>query len=286
MNFGIGVGLRAVGSWRLTAGTMPAMTFSPARSVKPRMGQADTGTSRTVVGLAPVLLFALLAGPGSAAWANDRPFQIARTAVMEDDEQVWSFESWVERRGKLLGLSIEPEYTFSGGTSLQLQLTRNLDRNLDRNPGRPGELTGHEVEVEFKHIFNHIGRDGWGLAVSGALGVERSAGDGTVRSFSLKLPLSINLGEGFATLHLNPGLAKASDARRVWTRAVAIEREVFKRTTAFAELAQEGDLRFGQVGARHWLRRDKLAIDLAWQLQRKPDGQTHSVVIGLGWYDL
>lgn len=258
------------------------MTFSPARSAKPRIGQPDTGTSRTVVGLAPMLCAALMVGTCAATWANDRPFQIARTAVMEDDEQVWSFESWVERRGKLLGFSVEPEYTFSGGTSIQVQITRSLDRNTDR----PGELTGHELEVEFKHIFNHIGRDGWGLAVSGALGAERSAGDGTVRTLSLKLPLSINLGEGFATLHLNPGLAKSSDARRVWTRAVAIEREVFKRTTAFAELAQEGDLRFGQVGARHWLRRDKLAIDLAWQLQRKPDGQAHSVVIGLGWYDL
>ena len=236
--------------------------------------------------LAPWLCVALLAGPMAGSWANDRPFQIARTAVMEDDEQVWSFESWVERRGKLLGLSVEPEYTFSGGTSLQLQLTRNLDRSAGGLGQQTGEQTGQEVEVEFKHIFNHIGRDGWGLAVSGALGAERSKGDGTVRTFSLKLPLSINLAEGLALLHLNPGLAKASDARRVWTRAVAIEGEVFKRTTAFAELAQEGGLRFGQIGARHWLRRDKLAIDLAWQLQRKPDGQAHSVVIGLGWYDL
>ena len=231
-----------------------------------------------------------LTGLAALAWANDRPFQMARTAVMEDDEQVWSFESWVERRGKLLSLSVEPEYTFSGGTSLQLQLTRNLDRSpggLGQQTGQQtGDQTGQEVEVEFKHIFNHIGRDGWGLAVSGALGAERSKGDGTVRTFSLKLPLSINLGEGMAMLHLNPGMAKASDARRVWTRAVAIEGEVFKRTTAFAELAQEGGLRFGQIGARHWLRRDKLAIDLAWQLQRKPDGQARSVVIGLGWYDL
>ena len=271
---------------------MFAMPFLPTHSAQPGITQPgltqpdptqpQLSPCRSAAGLAPWLCAALLAWPCAASWANDRPFQIARTAVMEDDEGVWSFESWIERRGKLLGLSVEPEYSFSGGTSIQLQLTRNLDRNSDR----PGELTGHEMEVEFKHIFNHIGRDGWGLAVSGALGAERSAGDGTVRTLNLKLPLSINLGEGFAMLHLNPGLAKASDSRRAWTRAVAIEREVFKRTTAFAELAHEGDLRFGQVGARHWLRRDKLAIDLAWQVQRKPDGQTHGVVIGLGWYDL
>ena len=265
---------------------MRLLSAHSAHPAEPRVSQPVPGASRNAARLAPGLCAALLVWTCAATWANDRPFQIARTAVMEDDEQVWSFESWVERRGKLLGLSVEPEYTFSGGNSVQVQFTRNLVRNPDRNPDRPGELTGHELEIEFKHIFNHMGRDGWGVAVSGALGAERSSGDGTVRTLSLKLPLSVNLGEGYATLHLNPGLAKASDTRRTWTRAVAIESEVFKRTTAFAELAQQGDLRFGQVGARHWLRRDKLAIDLAWQLQRKPDGQTHSVVIGLGWYDL
>ena len=267
-----------LGSGAATAATMHGMHFLPSHPVKPGATPFNPGLARPARGLC----VALLACACATTLANDRPFQIARTAVMEDDELVGSFESWVERRGKLLSLSVEPEYIFSGGTSLQLQLTRSLDRN----PDRPGELTGHELEVEFKHIFNHIGRDGWGLAVSGALGAERSTGDGTVRTLSLKLPLSINLGEGYATVHLNPGLAKSSGSRRVWTRAVAIEREVFKRSTAFAELAHEGDLRLAQVGARHWLRRDKLAIDLAWQLQRKPDGQTHSVVIGLGWYDL
>ena len=34
-------------------------------------------------------LCAALAAP--LAWGNDRPFQIARTAVLEDDENVWSF---------------------------------------------------------------------------------------------------------------------------------------------------------------------------------------------------
>ena len=234
---------------------------------------------RRLPGLRGVALVLALALPTGSALANDRPFQIARTAVMEDDEQVWSFESWAEQRGGLRGLTVEPEYTFSGGTSLQLQLSRYVDRNAVQ--------TGHEIELEFKHIFNHIGRDGWGLALSGALGWERSAGEASVRSFGLKLPLSITLGAGYATLHLSPGLSKSSDTQRAWTRAVAIEREVFKRTTAFAELAQEGTLRLTQIGARHWLRRDKLAFDIAWQQQQRlGEPRSAGLTLGLGWYDL
>ena len=223
-------------------------------------------------------LAALVILAGTTAQANDRPFQIARTAVMEDDEQVWSFESWAERRGSLRGLSIEPEYIFSGGSSVQFQLSRFLDRT--------GDQTGHEAEIELKHIFNHIARDGFGVAVSAALGAERTTEGGTVRTLGLKLPISITLGEGLPTLHLNPGLSKSSAARLAWTRAVAIDHEVYRRTTAFAELAREGSLRFAQLGVRHWLRKDRLAVDLAWQQQRSNEGRSPGLILGLGWYDL
>ncbi len=221
------------------------------------------------------VLLALLASP---ALANDRPFQIARSAVIEDDEQVWSFETWAERRGSVRGLSVEPEYTFSDGYSLQFQLSRYLDRR--------GEQTGHETELEFKKIFNHIGRDGYGLALSAALGVERSREAGASRSLGLKLPISVMLAEGGPTLHLNPGLSKASASPRAWTSAVAIEHGVIKRSTAFAEWAHEGRLRLAQIGARHWLRKDRLAIDIAWQQQRSAEGRSSGLIFGLGWYDL
>ena len=223
------------------------------------------------------LVTALLALAAGAAAANDRPYQYARTAVMEDDEQVWSVESWLERRGPVRGLSVEPEYTFDAGTSVQVQLSRYVDSG--------GEQTGRETEIEFKQVFNHIGRDGWGLGLSGAIGVERNAA-GAVRHASLKLPLSLDLGEGTATLHLNAGITKESTSPRAWTSGVAIEREVFKRTLLFAELAREGELRFAQIGARHWLRREKLAIDLAWQQQGTDGRRDRGFILGLGWYDL
>jgi len=218
----------------------------------------------------------VLAAP--VAWANDRPFQVARTAVLEDDEQVWSFESWVQRLGSVRGLAIEPEYTFEAGTSVQFELSRFIDRR--------GSETGHEAEVEFKQLFNNIARDGWGWGLSATLAAERTRDSGTIPSVGIKLPLSVALGDGGGFLHLNAGIGKARDARRTWTGAAGIERELFKRTVFFAELARDGGVTFAQVGARHWLRRDKLAIDFSLQQQRADGSRASGFIVGLGWYDL
>jgi hypothetical protein len=228
---------------------------------------------------APLWIGVLATWVAPAAQANDRPFQVARTAVLEDDEQVWSFESWVQRLGTARALSVEPEYTFEAGTSVQVELSRVVDR-------RERE-TGHEAEVEFKHLFNNVARDGWGWGISATLAAERTQEAGhTVPSLGIKLPVSIALGDGGGFLHLNAGITKARDTRRAWVGAAGIERELFRRTTGFAELAREGDVTFAQVGARHWLRREKLAIDLSLQQQRGDGLRARGFIIGLGWYDL
>ena len=228
----------------------------------------------------PVLCLVLL-GPFASvpAWSNDRPFQVARTAVLEDDEHVWSFESWGQRLGSVRGLSIEPEYTFNAGTSLQFELSRFIDRR--------GAETGHEAEVEFKQVFNNIARDGWGWGLSAKLGAERThESDGTVPSLGAKLPVSIALGEGGGFLHLNIGIDKVRDARRTWMAAAGIERELMKRTLFFAEIARDAGATFAQAGARHWLKRDKLAIDFSLQQRRADGSRSSGFIIGLGWYDL
>lgn len=224
-------------------------------------------------------LCAGLSALATAARANDRPFQIARTAVLEDDEQVWSIESWAQRLGSVRGLSIEPEYTFSAGTSVQFELSRLTDRQ--------GDGSGHEGEVEFKQVFNNVARDGYGWGVSARLTAERTrASERTVPSIGFKVPVSIALGDGGGFLHLNAGISKERDARRTWDAAAGIERELFRRTVVFAELAREGGATYSEIGARHWLRRDKLAIDMALQQQRSDGARSAGVIIGLGWYDL
>jgi len=224
-----------------------------------------------------IALVGVLAAP--VAWANDRPFQVARTAVLEDDEYVWSFESWAQRLGPVRGLSVEPEYTFAAGTSVQFELSRFTDR--------VGSETGHEAEVEFKQLFNNVARDGWGWGLSATLAAERTHdSDGTIPSVGIKLPVSIALGDGGGFLHVNAGISKARDARRAWMGGIGIERELFKRTLFFAELAREGEVTFMQLGARHWLRRDKLAIDFSLQQQRADGSRASGFIVGLGWYDL
>ena len=236
----------------------------------------DVPTAVLRAALICIALGGVFAAP--PAWANDRPFQVARTAVLEDDEHVWSFESWTQRLGSVRGWSIEPEYTFEAGTSVQFELSRFVDRR--------GAETGHEAEVEFKQLFNNVARDGWGWGVSATLAFERTREGGSVPSLGVKLPLTIALGDGGGFLHLNAGIGKASDSRATWTGAIAVERELFKRTTFFAELAREGEGTFAQIGARHWLKRDKLAIDFSLQQRRADGSRASGFIVGLGWYDL
>jgi len=220
-----------------------------------------------------------------AAQANDRPFESARTAVAEDDDQTWSFESWVRRVGSQRSFSVEPEYVFDPANSVQVELTRSLDRH--------GDDTGHEAEIEFKHLFNQIARDGWGLGVSAALGAERTrASDRTVKALTLRLPLSLDIGQlsggggGNTLVHLNAGLFKTQQTRHVWAPALAVEQRVAGRSVLFAELARQGADQLGQIGLRQWIRRDKLALDLAWQQRRDAEGRRSGWIAGIGWYDL
>jgi len=230
-------------------------------------------------------LFSLLLASAAGAWCNDRPFQAARTAVMEDDEYTWSIETWAQRFGRVRGLSFEPEYTFGGGFSIQGELTKLKDRD--------GHETGHEAEVEFKQVFNNIARDGWGVALSAAFGRERLGdedGEGAVRSVALKLPVSVALGASGALLHLNVGTEKSTGHKRQWGSAIAVEHEVYRRTWLIAEFSRSGEEKFAQVGVRHWLRKEKLAIDFTLQQQRRDDDgsgrRASGFILGVGFYDL
>jgi hypothetical protein len=234
--------------------------------------------------LLPCGTAALLLAVCLGCQANDRPFESARTAVSEDDDQVWSFETWTRKIGPLRSLTVEPDYSFDPANSLQIELTRTLDRN--------GQDSSHEAELEYKHVFNRLARDGWGWAASVAFGAERSPGR-TVKALTLRLPVSLDLGQlsgaeaiSGTLLHLNLGLHKDDASRRSASNALAIEHPLFQRSLLFAEWARQGSEQLGQLGVRHWMRRDKLALDIAWQ-QRRVDGVLSTGwVAGIGWYDL
>jgi hypothetical protein len=231
------------------------------------------------MGLPRCLVALLLACAAAPAFA-DRPFLATDSAAAEeDDDNVWSVESWFERRGNVRTLRIAPEYAFDPTTSVQLTASRSRDR--------AARETAHEIEFEVKHLFNHIARDGYGMGVVAALAWDKAGASGWRRSSaSLNLPFTWSFAERSASLHLNGGVGKAVGERRAWTRSVALEGQIARRTTLFAELARDGSEKLVHAGVRHWLQREKLAFDLSWQRVRAQEGGAGGVVVGIGFYDL
>lgn len=214
------------------------------------------------------------------AGAADRPYLATSSAAAEeDDDEVLSVETTWQNLGSTRTWSVAPEYAFNPTNSLQLEFTQARDRSA-------GE-TSQALGLEFKHLFNHIARDGYGWGVSAELEFERAAGQGWRRNgLALTLPFTLRLGEGVALLHLNAGVRKPSEGAREWTRSVALEGQVYKRTTLFAELARLGEQRLAHAGLRHWLRKDRLALDVAVQRTGAGSERETGLVIGLGFYDL
>ena len=110
-------------------------------------------------------LLSLLSLPAHAA---DRPYIVANSgAAEEDEEQVWSVENWYRQAGPQRSLTVAPEYAFDPVNSLQVEFRRVVDHDIGN---------GHEIEVEYKHLFNRIARDGYGWGVVATLDMERPNG--------------------------------------------------------------------------------------------------------------
>jgi hypothetical protein len=209
-----------------------------------------------------------------AVQAGDRPFMLtASAAAEEDDDQVWALEAGWQRSGSQRRFSLAPEYAFNPTTSVQLEFTR-------------GSGPGREVEVELKHLFNHIARDGWGWGLHLSLGSERDDDGGWQRQATLKVPWTLQWRDGDALLHLNAGLHKQRGERREWVASLAFEHRLPWRSSAFAELGRQEQRTLWQVGVRHWVRRERLAVDFSLQRLSGDDGQVRGASIGVGWYDL
>jgi hypothetical protein len=214
------------------------------------------------------------------AQASDRPFLLTSSAAAEeDDDGVWAIESWWQRSKSQQGLSVAAEYGFNPTTSLQIERSRVQDRTTSDK--------AHAIEIELKHLFNRIGREGWGWGIDIAVGAATvdEAGWRTQR-LSIKLPYTLSLREGEAMLHINAGLQKQRDERREWVASTVFEHKLGTRTKLFVELGREDRSTLLHGGVRHWLKRDKFAVDFSVQQVRSTDSRERGVVIGFGWYDL
>jgi hypothetical protein len=223
---------------------------------------------------------ATLSLAASVALAGDRPFLATSSAAAEeDDDAVWALETAFQRTGSQRELSVAVEYAFDPVNAIQFEFARSRDRTLRE--------TAQGAGIEFKHLFNHIARDGYGVGVIVAADFARPASAGwRGDAWSVVLPFTLQLGTGAGLLHANVGLVKPRDAARQWSASLAVEHEVVRRTVLFAELAREADARLLHGGVRYWLQREKLAIDLSLLQSRSESQRRHGLVLGLGWHDL
>lgn len=212
--------------------------------------------------------------------ASDRPYRVISSAAAEEDAVggELSFETWASRLGPVRALYAAPEYTFSPTTSLQLELVAARARDEDGTASAAG--------LEFKHLFNHLARDGygWGVVVSFDTAKEGS-GAWRREEWGLRVPLTVSLWEGDGLLHLNAGFTRLREQRE-WITAVALEREVFNRTVLFGEIAHIGDATLLHTGVRYWVKREKLAVDFSLQRLHIGGGNQNGGVIGISWYEL
>lgn len=223
--------------------------------------------------LFPLLGAVLALASALPSWAGDRPFLATSTATSEpDDDNVWAVDTVVQRLGGLNTALVNAEYAFDPLTTVQLTGTRSREQQ--------------GFSVEFKRLFNNYARDDWGWGISVELGGRKAEGlrwrGGDV---AVTLPLSWKLSDA-VVLHGSLGIEKERGQERERVLAAAAEWAFTRQGTLFAELARVGDATQGQLGVRWWLKREKLALDVA-AVRSRADGSTErGFVIGLTLQDL
>ena len=216
----------------------------------------------------------------ASSQASDRPYRVISSAVAEEDAVggEWSLESWASRLGPVRAVYAAPEYTFDPTTSLQLELVSARERDADGTASGAG--------LEFKHLFNHLARDGYGWGVVVSFDSAKQGGGVWRRDeWGLRVPLSVSLWEGEGLLHVNLGVTRLREQRE-WITALALEREVWKRTVLFAEIAHLGDATLLHGGVRYWIKREKWAVDFSLQRLRADGDRHNGGVVGISWYEL
>lgn len=265
------IGLRAVLSH--IAARLPSTAHRPLRPVGSR--QARPRPAGFLLGAA--LWTGILAASAPAAWANDRPYQWARTAEGGDEPGEWDLESWVTQLQHQRGLSIEPGYTLDQRQSLQFEFSRRLGR-------QGGGETGFEFESEYKYLFQDLATRGWASGLSAGIGWQRESENGQrawSHTLTLRLPITLVLAEPLR-LHLSPGYAKARQANGTGVAAAALQWRFQPQAFAFVEHAVQRGERHTQAGVRWWIKPGKLALDIAAQREQVDGEVQRGLIIGIG----
>ena len=228
--------------------------------------------------IAITLAGAALATP--ALRADDRPFLRTATAVVEDDdERVFEFSATglSHRHGD--GLSLQGGYSFSPTLSVEAELGLSRDR-------AEGSM-GREAGIGVWQAWIDPAREGWGLA--GKLSAEWDHDSGEPRQRTLRgvVATSLPLSGKQVWLHANAGVEQREGEGRVGIWSLATQGELNRRWALFGEIANSSRRdELAQVGVRHWIRRDKVAVDLALGRERIAQDRRGFVAAGLAFYDI
>lgn len=221
---------------------------------------------------------ALLSPP---SWA-DRPFLMTETAVAEDDdEEVWSIDTWATGASGLFSLEASVEYAINpyNAVSFGAGWGRAKEDGL--------KAYERELELEYQHILIDIARDGFGLGIGLGASFERE--DGWEHAATeLTVPLSWRNDDGTLRLHLSPGWVKPKEGKGYGQVGLGFEKD-FDRNVLVAELGTDSadeKSTLLQAGVRHWIKRGKMAIDVTvGRLKFETEGRTF-VTVGLSLFDL
>jgi hypothetical protein len=236
--------------------------------------------------LAAVLCFLVAA----AAFASDRPYLAATNAVVdEDDDNVTAVESFFEFSRRFREFRFEPEYNFDPRNAVRVELGVSRDRRFEDAVRKRG------AEVEFKHFFTDLARAGYGTGVIVALdwddrrGGRASFEEPAEHRWAISAAGLMSLQPTPDTLlHLNLGGVNETGegARARW--ALAVEHAIVRRTAVFAEAgATAHDERLIHGGVRHWIKRERFAVDLTVGRRRGGDVPPSTfITLGIALQDI
>lgn len=236
--------------------------------------------------LAPVAMALTLTNISTAAHADDRPFLRTTTAVVEDDDErvfEWSVSHLSGKKER--NTQMQLGYSFSPTLSVEFELGQARDK-VD-------EQSSREQGLGIWTAWIDPAREGWGLATKLSVERERDSGATWERpAWKGVMAYSVPLLDKSLWLHANAGMRyQSSDAAsRRWTSlwSFAAQKTLNRRFEVFAELAgnQERSDQLVQAGVRHWIQREKLAIDVGLGRQLAEERKGNFIALSLSVFDI
>jgi hypothetical protein len=236
--------------------------------------------------LAPVAMALMSVGISPSAQADDRPFLRTTSAIVEDDdERVFEWSLSHTNGKKERNTQTQLGYSFSPTLSVELEWAQARDKVEG--------LSSREHGLGLWVSWVDPARAGWGLASKFSVERERENGSPWEHpAWKGVLAYSLPLADKSTWLHANWGmryLSSEGDARRwnaLWS--VAAQTALNRRFELFAELAgnQERSDQLAMAGVRHWIKREKWALDVGLGRQLAEDRKGPFLAVSLSVFDI